>query len=595
MNKFTTPSVIGLALSFVLFVQTANSQALISGHVYSDVNKNSAYDAGEGLSQVTVWLLSDAAVSPYYQVYPVQTANTASDGSYSFTNVGSGYFYVKVKRSTLNPSLIFNPAGTITQIISDNNPYNRDAEPDGMTLLNITSGTYANIDFGFLTNELTPGVNPNRRFAFDDSSNSFINVMSQTYNLASESCNGNTFTPTLTIATDRQNNASAETYPMAGCNSCFPNMYWPGQNKGGFHGDDVTLQLFFGQSSSGLVNNDKETLTFTFNSLMSDVHFTIYDIDAINPQLINGSIDHVRVIGYDGNSPVMPVIIAPQNQPYLSIYGNNVSGWPDYPDNNSTNNYPDSYNSGDEDHGNAEVYFSSLVDRIVVEYEEYAPLLLPSAKKISVPVSPIDDESQWALPADPTIRGISIGSIGYTYFCSLLAADQMNFEAKAAGQKVNLQWSRATEQDLASYRAEHLSANGTWTPLATIKAVGDGHVYHFTDLHPLKGTNQYRLALLGNNGSYHLSEIRKVNIGAGDDIQLINNPASSLSLMLYGDAKNVSVYDGTGKLIVDYAVKQNSNGGTLINLNNFALNTGFYFVTATFANGGVKTLKFVKN
>jgi len=595
MNRSITKPVIGLVLFFTLFTQNSKGQATISGHVYSDVNKNGSFDASEGISGVTVWLLSEAAVSPYYQVYPVQTSNTAGDGSYSFAAVGSGYHYVKVKRSTLNPALIFNFAGIITQIISDNNPYDRDPEPDGMTLLNISAGSYDNIDFGFLSNDITPGANPSRRFTFDNAANSFINVMSKTYDLATESCNGNTFNPTLTIATDRQNTVASETYPIAGCSSCTHDMYWPGQNKGGFHSDDATLQIFFGQSAGGAVGNDKETVTLTFNSLMSDVHFTIYDIDASDPQLINGSIDHVRVVGYNGSNPVMPVIVAPQTQPYLSIASNNISGWPDYPDNNSSNNYPDSYNSGDNDHGNAEIYFNSLVDRVVVEYEEYAPLLLPSFKKIAVQASPITNESEWGLPADPAMRGISIGSIGYTFFCSILAADQFSFDAKASGEKVNLQWSKPSEQDLKSYRVEHLASNGSWTALGSVNAFGDGHVYHFTDLHPLKGTNQYRLALLNTNGSYHLSEVRKVNIGSADDIQLISNPASSLKLMLYGEAKNVSVYDGAGKLIVDYAVKQNTNSGTLINLNNFALHTGFYFVKAVFKNGEVKTLKFLKN
>lgn len=594
MKKTFTLLVTGILLLCVI-PKSSHCQSRISGYVYSDVNRNSSHDAGEGLSQVSVWLLDQTAVSPYYQVYPVQTAVTAADGSYSFLNVVPGNYEVKVNKSTLNPGMFGGPS-MITQIFSDNNPYGRDAEPDGMTQLNISAGDYDNIDFGFGTNNSTPGASAIRRFAFDDAANSFINETSKTFNLLPETCNGSTFFPTLTISTDRQNNVAANTYPVAGCNSCSPGKYWPGLNKGGFHGDDVTFQMFFEQGTAAFVGNDKATVNLQFSNQVKDVHFTIYDIDAINPQLTNGSIDHVRVTGYNGTDPVMPVIIAAQSQPYLTIYGNNISGWPDYPDNNSSNNYPDSFNSGDADNGNAEIYFNTPIDKIVIEYEEYETVLLPSAKKIKLAVSPINDESQWDVSAGATLRGISFGSIGYTYVCNtVLAADQLKFDAKAIGQKVDLQWSRQSESGIKTYRIEKLGSGNSWTTLGTTNAAGNGRIYHFPDMHPAKGLNQYRIAMLGNNGSYQLSEIRKVTIASGNDAQLLNNPASQLNLMLYGDAKNVAVYNGEGKLVVEQAIAQNSNNGTLLSLNRFIQYTGLYFVKVSFGNGEVKSLTYLKS
>jgi hypothetical protein len=595
MKKTFTLAITGFIL-LCFYSQRADCQSTISGHVYSDINKNGVYDSGEGLSQVGVWLLSRAAVSPFYQIYPVQTANTQADGSYIFNNVGFGDFLVRVQKSSMNGGIILNANSNITQVISDNNPWNSDRDPNGITDISILNGNYDNVDFGFATNNNTPTSNTSRLFSFDNGANSFVNVMSKTFDLATENCGGNTFNPTLTISTDNQNNATANTYPMAGCISCFPGMYWPGQNKGGFHADDATFQMFFDLPPySSAIDASKATVTLEFSNTMSAVHFTLYDIDAINPQLVNGSVDHVRVTGYLGNSPVMPVIVAAQLHPYVSIYDNTISGWPEYPDNNAINNYPDNYNSDDADNGNAEVYFNTLVDKIVIEYEEYESKMISSAKKIAVAASPINNESQWDQSMGSTVRGISFGSIGYTFFCSVLAADELKFDATASGQKVNLQWSKSVESDLKQYRIERLSPAGSWKSLGTATAKGSNQVYRFTDLQPNKGVNQYRLVMMGNNGSLQLSEIRKVNIASGNDAQIVNNPASKLNVMLYGDAKNVAVYEGSGKLVIDYPIARSANSGMLVSLNKFIQYTGLYYVKVSFGNGETKTLKYLKS
>ena len=597
MNKFITKPVIGILVSITfLFTQQAKSQAVVSGHVFADFNKNGSFDVREGLQLVTVWLMDNAAVSPYYQVYPVQTAITTADGDYTFTNVANGTYQVKVKMSTLYNTLIYDPRNIITRTIADNNPYTPDSAPDGVTSISIlTSGTYNNIDFGFMSNLNIPAVNPSRRFAFDNSSNSFMNVMSKTFDLALENCGGNAYAPTLTISTDRQCAVSSQVYPQAGCSACSNGLDWPGPNKGGFHSDDVTLQMHFGQSCYSTVNNDRATLTMNFSNQVSDVRFTIYDIDAVNPQLVDGSIDHVKVIGYNGSNAVMPVIVIPQAYPFNNLSGNTISGWADYPDNNMVNNFPDTYNSGDADNGNADIYFADVIDKVVIEYEESAPVLISSVKKILAPVTPVNNESQWGSPSSPSVRDISIGSIGYSFYCTLLAADLLTFDAKAAGQKVNLRWNKQSEQQIKQYRVERLATNGSWATLGNIMAAGSGHTYHFNDLHPAKGTNQYRLALLNQDGSYHLSEIRKVSIAAATgDMEIISNPASLLNLVVYGDVQHITVFDASGQQLFDHPVKQNTSGTSTISLNQFTLYTGFYFVKALFGNGEVKTLKFVK-
>ncbi len=598
MNQFITKTVIGIALPFLLLTQTARSQSVISGHLFNDLNNNGSFDANEGLNTVIVWLMDEAAVSPWYQVYPVQTTISSGDGNYSFSNVGNGNYQVRIKISTLQKPSSGVSDPVLTRSVVDNNPYQEDTNPDGSTMINIpVAGTYNNLDFGFKPNLTVPANFPKYRFAFDNGVNSFINVTSKTFDLTSDVCNSVSYNPTLTISTHRQCMVSSQVYPVAGCNSCFVAADWPGPNKGGFHSDDITLQMNFGQACYSAVNNDRATVTAGFSNMVSDVHFTIYDIDCTNPQLVDGSIDHVKVTGYNGANAVMPVIILAQVNPFNTISGNTISGWADYPDNNALNNYPDNYNSGNGDNGNAEIYFTDVIDRFVIEYEEIAPLAVASVKKIQVPVSPINNESQWGAPATPATRGISIGSIGYNLYCKLLAADDISFDAMAAGQQVKLQWKTGNEQQLQQYRVEHLSANGSWIGLGNIAATGPNLLYHFTDLQPLKGVNQYRLVLLNKDGSSRLSAIRKVTItGNVEAVEIVNNPASTLNLVVYGAAKEIIVFDAAGQSLYDRPVQHsNPSGSTFITLNEFQLHTGFYFIKALFADGEVRTVKFVKN
>jgi|GEM_PF-3562774 len=598
MNKFITAPVTGIALCFILFIQTAKSQSAISGHVFNDLNNNQVYDPGEGLQYINVWLMDKAAVSPYYLVYPVQTAVSAADGVYSFTNVGNGNYQVRIKlSSTSNAMLNGSKHGVISNSISDNNPYTADNNPNGLTDLDIsTTNNYNNIDFAFISSPAAPRFTPENRFAFDNGANSFVNVMTKTFALPAQNCRGVNTSPTITFTTDRQCMVSSQLYPQAGDNLNNNGMTWPGTGKGGFYPDDITLQMNFGQSCYNPANNDRATLTITFSNLVTDVRFSIYDIDCVNPQLVNGSIDHVKITGFNGSNTVMPQIILPQMITYNTVSGNTVSGWPDYPDNNIFNNYPDEFNSGNADHGDANIYFPSVIDRVVIEYEEYAPVLIPSVKKILLPVTPINAESQWGTPTDPGARGISIGSIGYTLYCKTLAASLLSFEAKAAGQQVNLQWKSSNEQQLQQYRIERLSESGSWMELGSIKPVAAG-LYHFTDKHPLKGTNQYRLVMLNNDGSFTLSGIRVAVISStANDISILNNPSSALNIMLYGDAVRLDVFDVSGQLISGKAVHNtNPAAGMKMSFAATEMNAGFYFVKAAFANGETKTVKFVKN
>ena len=139
MKRFITNPVIALVLLFGYSTTPCTSQSIISGHIYNDLNNNGSYDPGEGVKLVKVWLLDKAAVSPYYLVYPVQTATSSADGSYSFTNVSNGNYQIRINMLSLSNTAIIDLGYTLTHAVADNNSYNPDEYPNGVTDLSVNT------------------------------------------------------------------------------------------------------------------------------------------------------------------------------------------------------------------------------------------------------------------------------------------------------------------------------------------------------------------------------------------------------------------------------------------------------------------------
>ena len=149
---------------------------------------------------------------------------------------------------------------------------------------------------------------------------------------------------------------------------------------------------------------------------------------------------------------------------------------------------------------------------------------------------------------------------------------------------------------MQQYRVERLLPDGSWKNLGSIMA-GSGPVYNFTDKHPVKGINQYRLAMINLDASYQYSEIRKAIIAnTANDIEIVRNPDVSLEVIVYGEASEVMVYDLSGHQLIDHPVKNSNNspGSIKISFSQYPLIKGLYFVKAIFTNGEEKVLKFMK-
>ena len=493
-----------IVTAFVLSISFG--QSTISGYVFNDLNNDSLYEPGEGISNIKVWLFDLNAVAPRYRVIPIDSVVTNASGFYSFIGVLTGNYQVRVMITSMPP--------TITRAVIDPDPY-----PNGLTnVTTVGSSAYPNTNFGYANTAIAPSFTSDRTFRWN-ASDSFVNTYSQTYPLASEVCGGTTFNPTITWTTDRiitpgaaagygtstfpEANMAAAAAPMGGQN-------WPGNLKGGINTLDSTFVLINGGSSYTTVNNDRITVTIQFSNPVNNVKFSFYDIDHADPQVATGRIDHVNVTGYDLSNPVNPIILSPSAAPWNTVSGNNICGFDDYP----IWRYTTAYNSGNEDHGTVNVYFQQRIETIVIQYEEWAPVLIvgKGINDASIPANaPI--ESSWSPRSGayaPTWRGISIGSISYSLDCAdiILPVSLQNFEAVQNGCNSTLEWETSYEQNLDNFGIERSTDGVNFQLVGTVQAknISSGSDYQYP-ISSTGGVDFYRLKMTGKSGDSQLSNI----------------------------------------------------------------------------------------
>jgi hypothetical protein len=572
-------------LFFVIFLScftcfVAVSQSSISGRVFNDISGNNAYNAGEELDNITVWLLDLNAVAPYYRVSPVQTTVTNASGIYIFLGVAAGDYQVRVMQSTI-------PA-TVTRAVIDNDPY-----PNGLTTVMGVDGInpYLNIDFGFAPTSVAPVFASDRNFQWN-TGNTFINQASQVYNLPAEVCGGITLNPTIAWTTDRTSapggGYGTNTYPQAVYPGALLGQGFPGNNKGGIHTGDNTFQLLFGGAGYTTTNNDRQTTTIQFSLPVINTKFSIYDIDHADPQVASGRIDHVKVTGYAGAIEVNPVLVNPSLAPWNTVSGNTIYGFADYP----LNGYTLPFNSQNEDHGTINVYFQSRIDRIVIEYEEWAPVIL-TGKGITdaTPPNAAFSEASWAdrtASNAPTIRGISIGSIDYTIDCfTILPVSLLYFKATQQACNAGLNWQTAYEQNLDFFAVEY-SADGTdFKTLTTVQAknLAQGSSYQY-GVNVSGKQKFYRLKIVDQDGKYQYSNIISTNPCNKTVNWAINpnpvNVGSDFFVNIFSDEINIRQVslliwnvDGKKQLKKQYTINQGEN---TLSVNSKNLLPGVYLI-----------------
>jgi hypothetical protein len=570
---------LSMAIAAFASLNSFGQTSTISGHVFNDLNNDSLYESGEGLSNIKVWLFDLNESSTKYRVIPVDSVVTDANGLYTFSNIAASDYQVRV--------MITSMPTTISRAVIDNDSY-----PNGLTNVMAVNGTsaYNNINFGFGYTSVAPTFTSDRIFQWN-SSNTFINTTSQKYNLTPETCNGNPFNPTITWKTDRTSTPGggygSNTYPQAYFPGAAQGVDWPGNLKGGINTLDTTFQIDFGGPDYNPVNNDRQTTTIIFSNSVDNVKFSIYDIDHADPQRATGRIDHVKVTGYDGASPGMPVILNPSTAPWNTVSGNTIYGFADYP----IWSYSLQYNSQNQDHGTVNVYFQNKIDSIVIEYEEWAPVMLPGNGVNDATPAAAAPDYDWVprlAPNAPTTRGISIGSIDYSFYCNAaMPVTLVNFATLQNGCNSVLQWQTSFEQNLNSFEIEYSTDGSNFKMISSVKAkdISTGSNYQY----PVSSSGvigYYRLRMTDFDGQFKLSNIVSVNpCNKNTTFSIAPNPINqgeNFGITIYSADNNsrqgiIEVFNANGTKILQQSTSI-SQGNNIVSINSSSMAAGVYLI-----------------
>lgn len=139
--------------------------------------------------------------------------------------------------------------------------------------------------------------------------------------------------------------------------------------------------------------------------------------------------------------------------------------------------------------------------------------------------------------------------------CSSLPINLSDFDAYAAGNKINLHWSTLAERNSKGFEVQHSMNGALWHNIGFVnsKAVAGNSneklTYQFSHLKPELGINYYRLIQLDFNGNVEYSTVKSVHFGKGkSSIVLYPNPANS-TVIIKGLAGNeiITIVDVMGR------------------------------------------------
>lgn len=153
----------------------------------------------------------------------------------------------------------------------------------------------------------------------------------------------------------------------------------------------------------------------------------------------------------------------------------------------------------------------------------------------------------------------------------------LNFNARKENNTTVVDWITAAEINIDKFVIERKTSGGFET-IGEVPARGSNSIsthYTFTDNHPEKGNNYYRLHIIEKTGPAGYSPIRNVDFSAKTDLSVYPNPVSSGKVTVQSGEimELISVSDAKGTLIAQYPV----NSKTYI-LNTHSLAKGIYWL-----------------
>ncbi|MDB5277772.1 MAG: parallel beta-helix repeat containing protein [Ferruginibacter sp.] len=168
----------------------------------------------------------------------------------------------------------------------------------------------------------------------------------------------------------------------------------------------------------------------------------------------------------------------------------------------------------------------------------------------------------------------------------VLPVQLLDFSAKNIDEKVRLQWSVASEINVSHYAIERSGDGQNFENIGELAANGFAEIqinYAFTDEHPLKGTNYYRLVMIDNDATFDYSKTASAFVSNVPSFTLfnvvLNASSNDLKINLttnYQQKMQILLADVSGRIIYTSQVDL-QKGFNSINKKVPAINTGIYY------------------
>jgi PKD repeat protein len=175
----------------------------------------------------------------------------------------------------------------------------------------------------------------------------------------------------------------------------------------------------------------------------------------------------------------------------------------------------------------------------------------------------------------------------------------LQLEARAVGQQVNLRWDQAVEAPGRYYRVQRSIDGQSFETIKTLSSQG-AMLYSEWDMNPPSGNMLwYRLTALESNGTMVRSNTVAVNLEGSPSlsVQLDSNPVNKadgigLSAFLPSRGFAISILDVTGKSVYVHNDGE-AEGNVRLRIPLEGLQNGLYFIQVQTRNGMQKSLKFL--
>ncbi|MFT3823626.1 MAG: T9SS type A sorting domain-containing protein [Chitinophagaceae bacterium] len=153
---------------------------------------------------------------------------------------------------------------------------------------------------------------------------------------------------------------------------------------------------------------------------------------------------------------------------------------------------------------------------------------------------------------------------------TVLPVELTYFTASRNGDKANLRWATAQEQNSRSFIIERSTDGQSFSSIGTVAAAGNSNSiieYAFTDAAPKSGINYYRLQQVDIDGQKSYSKIASVQFAGTELIGISPNPASSvLHYSIYSLQKTqatVTIFSAAGQKMQTSTIAVQTGNNTL--------------------------------